>query len=514
MVPIDYFDAAADLYLDRTAIIDGDVTVSFRQLRAMSHRVANALAALAPDEPAAAAIYALNDYRVMAVILGIMRAGWGILPLHQRNSVPTNLDLLQQVSPACVFYHASLAADVASMKPHLSSGPRWFELDADSAADPWLEALEASPEPHPSSWIDSCGNANRPVYLWPTSGSTDRPKVVVDTCATFGYTLTSMRAWHRATAPQHVSLIMAPMSHGGGSHGFTILTLGGTLVVTRAFDAGAILGLVTRHRVTDAWLSPTALYLLLDHPDVRRHDLSSLRSLQLGTAAIAPERLREAIGLFGPVLSVTYGQIETGFVTILDADTMAAAAAGHHPERLLSSGTGILPIRVAIMGEDGRPLRAGEEGEIVVRGATVKSYLDPRATAEARRFGWHHTGDLGYLDETGFLYIAGRTRDIVNMAGFKIPAAQVERIIMELPEIQECAVVPAPHPVRGEIVKAVISVRRGQTISAQQIIAHCRQRLGTGKTPANVEQWPELPKSGAGKIDKRGIRLRIASGSP
>jgi acyl-coenzyme A synthetase/AMP-(fatty) acid ligase len=226
----------------------------------------------------------------------------------------------------------------------------------------------------------------------------------------------------------------------------------------------------------------------------------------LGTAAISPERLKEAIELFGPCISQTYGQIESGFITALDPRVAAASVAGHHPERLASSGCNAGVNRVAIMGADGRLLPPGETGEIVVRGRCVKRYLDEAATSEARRFGWHHTTDLGRFDEDGYLYIVGRMKDIINVAGLKVPAAEIERVIMELCEVRECAVVAVPDPVRGEVPKAIVAVKAGETIEAGDVMAHCRQRLGVSRSPAFIEQWADLPKSPAGKIDKRLIR--------
>jgi acyl-coenzyme A synthetase/AMP-(fatty) acid ligase len=249
------------------------------------------------------------------------------------------------------------------------------------------------------------------------------------------------------------------------------------------------------------------LYLLLEHPDVRTRNLSSLRHLQLGTAATAPSKVKEAIEVFGPCVSQAYGQIETGFNTALDRALGAAAAAGDHPERLGSAGRSLFVNRVAIMSDDGRLLAPGEHGEIVARGRCIKRYLSDTATAEARRFGWHHTGDIGYIDEEGFLYIVGRLRDVVNMAGMKIPAVEIESVILELPDVRECAVIAVPDRLRGEVPKAIVAARTGAQVSHENIIAHCRRRLGVARAPTSVAEWPDLPKSPAGKIDKLRIRL-------
>jgi acyl-CoA synthetase (AMP-forming)/AMP-acid ligase II len=161
------------------------------------------------------------------------------------------------------------------------------------------------------------------------------------------------------------------------------------------------------------------------------------------------------------------------------------------------------------MRDDERLADTGEQGEIVVRGGGVKRYLDRAVTAAAQSTGWHRTGDIGYLDEDGYLYVVGRKKDVVNMAGFKIPAADVERVIMELPEVQECAVVAVPDPMRGEAIQAIITIKSGHEFSSRVVVKHCVERLGKGKAPHHVDVWPELPRSSVGKIDKRHILQKV-----
>ncbi len=166
--------------------------------------------------------------------------------------------------------------------------------------------------------------------------------------------------------------------------------------------------------------------------------------------------------------------------------------------------------RIAVMDDDGTVLPLGSEGEIVVRGPCVKRYVDAELTAQIRRFGWHHTGDRGYMDRDGFLYVTGRIKDIVNVAGFKVASAEVERVIQELPEVQECAVLAAPDPIRGEVVRAVMTLRPGYGFDKQKILVHCRSRLEARKVPAFFEQCDVFPRSPAGKIDKQALRAIAA----
>ena len=305
---------------------------------------------------------------------------------------------------------------------------------------------------------------------------------------------------------------LAPMTHGGGPSAFTTLVLGGTVLVARSFDAHEVLQRIERYQVTELWLPPSALALLVDHPDVASFNLSNLRLVTLGASAVSIETLRRAVNVLGPCIVHSYGQIEASFITLFDKETLAAAVRGELPEALLASSGRTLGLnRVAVMGAAGRLAQPGDEGEIVVRGACVKRYLDSSATAAARESGWHHTGDLGYLDEEGFLFVTGRLRDVVNVAGFKVPAAQVERTILELTAVQDCAVVAVPDVARGEVTKAIVTLRNGSSVLPAEVIAHCRARLGARKAPHVVEIWPELPLLAAGKVDKQALRRLTSS---
>jgi fatty-acyl-CoA synthase len=518
VVPIDHFDTAAEQSPDTVAIVDGDLSLTFAQVAVISRRIAALLAGVAVPvaaEQLRVVVYSPNDYRVFLTAIGIMRAGGAIVPVHAANPVEITQRFLATVRPHCAVYHSSLEPQVNELRATLPGVAQWWCLDAPGCfSDAFGPDAPAAGADNDASWIDPCGNRGRPVYYWPTSGTTGEPKVVIDDISSFEGTMLLIREVYKRDPTPPVTLALGPLSHSTGAHGFAILTLGGTVIVMRRFDAGAALDAIERYRVSDIWLSPTALYLLLERPDIRRRDLTSVRHVTLGMAAVAATRLRDAVDVFGPCISQSYGQIETGFVTALDAATTAAAARGTCPERLMSAGRSLFVNRIAIMSDEGRLMPPGEPGEIVVRGRCVKRYLDDETTADARRFGWHHTGDLGYLDEEGYLYIVGRRRDVVNMAGLKVPALEIEGVLMELPAVRECAVIATADPIRGEVATAVVALKAGCSIAPDAVLAHCRRRLGTLRTPVSVHQWADLPKSPAGKVDKRRVREALASARP
>jgi len=184
-------------------------------------------------------------------------------------------------------------------------------------------------------------------------------------------------------------------------------------------------------------------------------------------------------------------------------------------ERLASAGRPSPLVTVAVMGEDGTLLARREVGEIVVRGSLVMRgyHNDPDATAAASAFGWHHTGDIGYLDADNFLFIVDRAKDMVITGGFNVYSTEVEQAIMQHPAVQDCAVVGLPDEKWGERVTAVLQLRDGATVSPAEIVTFVKQRIGSVKTPKQIEIWPDLPRSKVGKVLKKDVKRKLRSGT-
>ena len=197
-------------------------------------------------------------------------------------------------------------------------------------------------------------------------------------------------------------------------------------------------------------------------------------------------------------------------MSMLSPEVVAAAARGEHPERLNSCGKVTSNTLVAILDDDGRAMPLGERGEICCRGPLVTpGYFEkPEATAEARKFGWHHTGDVGYLDADGYLYIVDRKKDMIITGGFNVFATEVEAPILAMAEVLECAVIGVPDEKWGESIKAIVVLKAGESLSIDQIMARCRNKLGAMKAPKSVELWDAIPKTAVGKTDKKAIRAK------
>ncbi len=312
-------------------------------------------------------------------------------------------------------------------------------------------------------------------------------------------------------------LALAPLTHAAGVLCFPVMALGGEVVVMPTPDLGAFLALAERHRVTHAFLPPTLLYMLLAHPDLDTTDLSSLQCLWYGAAPMSPDRLEEAIRRIGPVLGQLFGQSEAPMMI-----TTMSPAEHLHPdgtparERFTSAGRPTPLTTVAIMDDEGRLLEAGRRGEVVVRGSLVMDgyHRDPQATAEASRHGWHHTGDIGYLDEDGWLYLVDRAKDMIISGGFNVYSAEVEQALLAHPAVQDCAVVGLPDEKWGERVVAVVQPRAGSSPSPDDLRAFARARIGSVKAPKEVLVWDDLPRSRVGKVLKPDIRARLRPVTP
>jgi fatty-acyl-CoA synthase len=516
MRAIDYFDKAAEEYAGRTALVDGTVRYSYAELRKATEALANAMRASGLEPEQRAAIYSVNDARVLVCMLGIMRAGGAWVPINHRNAIDANVEFMNYAEVRWLFYHSSFREEVEQVRKLVPSVTHPICIDASVRGDPSLEQFITQSKPlEEADWGDPLGNPDRLVGLVPTGGTTGPAKGVRVTTVPWGMFVEMVGHYWSCDGIDPVCLSTAPLSHAAGVVSFAMFTLGATNVVMPRFDAAEVLQNIERFGVTHLFLPPTAFYALLDHPRVRDFNYSTLRVLLLAASPVSPDRVKQGVEVFGPCVCQSYGQTEAPMLmTWLDQETVAAAAAGEHPERLRSCGKATYGVRLAIMDEQGRVLPVNQTGEIVARGSLVTpGYHNlPQATAEIRKFGWHHTGDVGYQDADGFFYIVDRKKDMIITGGFNVFSAEVEAAIMSLAEVFECAVIGVPDEKWGEAVKAMVVLRKGHSLTEDAILAHCRARLGGVKSPKTVEFVAEIPKTPAGKIDRKLLRAPYWAG--
>jgi acyl-CoA synthetase (AMP-forming)/AMP-acid ligase II len=504
----DYFDGAAAQYPQNLAFVDGATRINFAEAQKFVHAVAAALArAKQAGSGSHVAIYSPNDYRVTLLHLGINLADMAWLSVHTRNTVETNADILDYFDTNIVFFHSSFENYVPVLKLKLSKAKLYICIDRTSqhgrALEDWLA----------DCWVPFHNEKEDPqttAFLQPTGGTTGPSKGAVHSHRTLemmGVTVSTAFA----ITPDSRHLVIAPMTHAAGLLLLGFAIRGAANIILPGFDAEAILLLIEKEKVTHLYLPPTAVYGLMAHPRSKQTDFSSLKAFIVGAAPIAPEKFKEAVRLFGPIMYEAFGQTETLFPIVIKgpADYLKSDRS-FDEEAVRAAGKAVAVARIGVMDDEGNLLPPGERGEIVVRSSmTMKCYYKkPADTAEVSQFGWHHTSDIGVLDARGFLTIVDRKKDMIVSGGFNIYPVEIERVIQGHPAVLDCIVIGVPDEKWGEAVKAVVQLKPSQTVGDEEIITLCKEQLGSTKAPKSVEFWADLPRSAVGKLLKKDVRAK------
>jgi len=508
---IDFFGRGAALYPDRDCFHDGTKGIRYRDAAQASNRIANALIAGGYSRGSVIATYAPNDPAAFVVMLGIQRAGATWLTLNARSAMAEILHVLNWNGCRVLFYQSEFAANIGEIRKAVPSLVEFVCIDRDDGATPSLARWQGG---HPETEPDVRLDPDDVAMIKSTGGTTGAPKSVLQTHRCLETMIANFLACMPAPEPP-VHLVAAPITHGAGTICYPLMACGATNIIMAKADPGTILDYIERFRVTTLFLPPTVIYMLLAHPDLRRHDYSSLRYFIYAAAPMSAEKLKEAIAVFGPVMAQCYGQAEAPMIcTYLSPSEHTEALAAGKEKRLLSCGRATPFTRVAIMNDSGNLLPNGEAGEIVVQSQMVmKGYnRNPEATAEAAAFGWHHTGDIGIRDDDGYFYVVDRKKDMIISGGFNIFPSEIEQILWAHPAVQDCAVIGVPDEKWGEAVKAVVERKPGAKVEAEDLLAWCRERVGGMKTPKTVEFWDQLPRSPVGKVLKKEVRQRFWQG--
>jgi len=350
------------------------------------------------------------------------------------------------------------------------------------------------------------------AWLFYTSGTTGKPKGAMLTHANLAFATASWLADLTPMTEHDLTLHAAPLSHGAGFHALAATARGAHQVIPDSprFDPGGILELISTAGVTNTWMVPTQIVMLLDHVGDHAPPLPVLRHIVYGGAPFAPADLRRALEVFGPVFVQLYGQGETPMTaTVMPAADHAAALAGDRPERLASAGYARPGVDVRVLDDHDVEVSVGEVGEVCVQSPTVmRGYWQrPEESAAALRNGWLHTGDLGRFDEHGYLYLLDRAKDLIITGGSNVYAVEVEAALVAHPSVHEAAVVGVADRTWGEVVVAVIV---GDRDAQPALTDHCRAALAGYKQPRRYEFVDELPRNAYGKVLKRELRDRLS----
>ncbi len=511
---VDYLDKGASLGPDRPCLTTDDGGLTYAEVVSLSHRIAAALAAVGVSPGDKVAILSANDPVAFSCVFGISRAGAVWCPINPRNEAAENRELLDLFDCSVLVYQSAFAPLVDKIRGELPGIHTWVCLDPDGRADggalAWDDFLAGGTGRRHAATGRPADQDDLAMIVG-TGGTTGRPKGVMLT----GRNLETMTAITLMSYPfpgRPIYLALAPLTHAAGVLCFPIMCRGGEIVIMRKPDVSRFVDNIERHGVTHTFLPPTLIYMVLAEPALESANLTSLQCFWYGAAPMSASRLEEALSRIGPVMAQLFGQTEAPMMisTMAPADHFnpdGTVATG----RLSSAGRPAPLVIVGIMDADGTMVKAGDRGEIVVRGSLVTPgyYRNPQATEEASRFGWHHTGDIGYLDEDGYLFIVDRAKDMVITGGFNVYSTEVEQALMAYPGIRDCAVVGLPDEKWGERVAAVVQTEPGAVVEPAQVIAFVKARIGSVKAPKEIHVWPDLPRSKVGKVLKTDIKRSL-----
>src|ERR1700756_2537191 len=507
---VDYLDKGASLGAGAPCLTTHGKDLSYGDVQRLSYRIARGLAnsGISPGEKIA--ILSGNDPIAFACVFGISRAGAVWCPINPRNEAAENQFILDAFDCSLLLFHSGFAPMVDKLRSDLPKLRKLVCLDTDlpyaQSFESWLADVDG--QPFQRDPVDD-------LALIPgTGGTTGKPKGVMLSGRNIE-TMTALTLMGYPFKGRPAYLALAPLTHAAGVLCFPIMTLGGRIVIMHHPDIGEFIDLIERYRVTHTFLPPTVIYMLLDHPKLDRSKLGSLQCFWYGAAPISAARLSGGVQRVRAMAQL-FGQTEAPMMISMMAPEEHYNPDGSIATQRLSSAGRISPlVQVAIMDANGKTLPTGERGEIVVRGSLVMEgyYKNPQATAEASAFGWHHTGDIGYLDRDGYLYIIDRAKDMIITGGFNVYSIEVENALRAHESVQDCAVIGLPDDKWGERIVAVVQPRAGQSVDAGVLTAFVKQRIGSVKAPKHIEVWDDLPRSKVGKVLKPDIRARLADRS-
>jgi fatty-acyl-CoA synthase len=494
---------------DRIGLIWGDRSWNWREIDGHVQALAAALAARGIVKGDRILVHSKNGDQMFWSMFAAFRLGAVWVPTNFR-LMPDEVAWLATSSGAKAFLcHGDFPDHAAAVQAaHPELGFIWRIGEGAFGECSVSEAISA----HAAATIaEAKVDYDDPCWFFFTSGTTGRSKAAVLTHGQMAFVITNHLAdLMPGTSENDASLVVAPLSHGAGVHQLVqaARAVPTILLSTERFDIDEAFRLIERHRVTNVFTVPTILKMMVEHPAADRYDHSSLRYVIYAGAPMYRRDQQAALNKLGKVLVQYFGLGEvTGNITVLPREL-------HDPEdgpgaRIGSCGYARTGMQVSIQGDDGRELKPFETGEICVIGPAVFAgyYDNPEANAKAFRDGWFRTGDLGHMDEEGFVYITGRASDMYISGGSNIYPREVEEKILTHPDIAEVAVLGVPDPFWGEVGIAVCVARENaNAVTEADMAAYLAPKVSRYKMPKRFFFWDALPKSGYGKVPKRLIR--------
>ena len=484
-------------YSIKVAAKDAARSVTYREMNERVNRLAHGLLAKGIRKGDAAALLIGNRIEHLEILFALAKIGVLAIPLDVKWRALEIGSTLSSLQPAALLLEKDCLEEVDAAKSQKGLDSIKTFVVGEKSFDELVQSSSAD-EPDVEVGEDD------PFVVMITSGTTGFPKACLTSHRTYGLQCIN-NAVEKGLGAHDTALLSSPIYFGHG-RSFTIGTLyfGGTVIIHSHFDPVEVLKTIEQERVTYLGTVPTMCERLLQTPGVEKYDTSSLRCLSITGGKVHPPVLEKLRKFITPNIYRTYASTDSG--------QMAIAKPRDMDTNPLSAGRPVWCAELRIVDDQGKGLPVGEVGEIICQSplATQGYYKNPEATDAAFRDGWFHTGDLGYFDEEGYLYVVGRKKDMVKSGGISIYPLEIETVLYHHPDVLEAAVIGLPDSHWGEAVKALVVVREGAGIQGEELIQFCKQRLASYKVPKSVEIVDSLPHTELGKVAKEKLKQMLS----
>ncbi|BAY46058.1 putative long-chain-fatty-acid CoA ligase [Scytonema sp. HK-05] len=502
----------AHQFPDARALIFKDNALTYLQLDLQSNRVANALLAQGVEAQSRVGLLAKDSLHSYEILFACSKINAVLVPINWRLAAPEISYILRDANIEVLFVGSEFHRLIESIKDELDGIKTFIALEKSEYN--WL-TYDTWWQQHSDVQPDVAIQPNDVAVQIYTSGTTGRPKgVQLGHYSFFAIAkefVQQGKSWIGWNAKDK-SLITLPSFHIGGLWwAIRGLASGAENILLETFDAIEVLFAIEKYHITKTCMVPAMIQVLLSEPQCKKTDFSSLKYIVYGGSPIAESLLRKAIATFACNFVQIYGMTETGNCAVcLPADAHTST----NPNRLKSSGKPFPGVSVAILDQEGKDVPLGKVGEICIKSpANMIGYWKlAEATANTLVDGWIHTGDAGYFDEEGYIYICDRVKDMICYAGENVYPAEIENVLYEHPAVAEVAVIGVPDQDFGETVKAIIVLKPGMKATALDIISSVRGKIADFKLPRSVEFTQSLPRTPSGKLQKGKLREKYWQG--
>ena len=494
----------AERYPDKEFIIGLGKRLTYREVDERVSSLAQGLINMGLGKGDNVAILLYNCTEYLEITFAVNRIGAVWLPLNFRLAGEEFKYILENAEAKALITEPEFLPVISSIRDDLPNIKHYLMVAEEvpkgwSRYDDLIRKNRGANPPHVDQEVD---DLHRLMY---TSGTTAHPKGVMLTNGNLYWKNISHILTFSITEADR-TLIVGPLYHVGGMDltASSVIYSGGSVVILKKFETVEVLKAIQSEKVTNLWLSPAMTIMLFQEPTFKKYDVSSVRFIIDGGEKMPVTLIKEFKDKFPQAwFADAYGLTET-----VSGDNFLAK--DRMLNKLGSVGRAVPHLQVRVVDDKDRDLPPNEMGEIILKGPKVfKGYWkNPQATASAIRDGWFHTGDIGALDEEGFLYIMDRKKDMIISGGENIASPEVERVIYEIPEVLEAAVIGIPHPKWLEVPKAFVALKPGASLTKEELIAYCTKKMAKFKVPKEVEFIDRLPRTPSGKVLKRELRKK------